>query len=221
MVPIEIMDAKVQLIQVETKDETVPEQKSVDVEVSEKVAEKVVEASSKVDNMEENLKSEDIVSESTSVVHTSTSVQNVELNHSVKTDSKIEEVNHIEQTVVTRRVTRSMAKAENITPLQQEEEPLPEPSTVPVCSEPSLLVSILSYCFNFLEALIMMVAGPAFVYGLHFACKSSKHCTFLAYPKISSASWFFHYKATGYVFGWFGLQLLLSLLPLGKVIYYS
>jgi len=65
----------------------------------------------------------------------------------------------------------------------------------------------------------LMVTPLIYVYGLHFICKTSKHCTLLSLPKFPvKLSTYFNVGNIRAVFAWYSFQAFLTLLPVGQII---
>uniref|UniRef100_A0A7M5XL75 Uncharacterized protein n=2 Tax=Clytia hemisphaerica TaxID=252671 RepID=A0A7M5XL75_9CNID len=66
-------------------------------------------------------------------------------------------------------------------------------------------------------SIIGMILPTVLLCGLYLSC-TKRSCTMLKLPAIPSCEKFFNWKSTGYVFGWFIFQMVLSAIPLGKVV---
>ena len=140
----------------------------------------------------------------------------------------------VEETVVTRRVTRSQAKEQEqeataaVASEQNNVEPINEKSNEcnVQCSVSSSISCAAKFIYRKLSDSVLLLLTVAlmltpivYVYGLHFFCKSSKHCTLLSLPKIpTKLSTYFNVGNIRAVFAWYIFQALLSQLPVGQVV---
>jgi len=126
--------------------------------------------------------------------------------------------NVVEQqtTTVTRRTTRSVTKA-----LQEQQETKDEKSSSCSSSGSCTLASAACCTLKSLPCLVMSIIGmilpTVLLYGLYLSC-TKRSCTMLKLPTIPPCEKFFNWKSTGYVFGWFIFQMVLSAIPVGKVV---
>jgi len=161
-------------------------------------SEKSVISNDEIKTKVEEINSQEIT---TSTVRTATTLNN-------KQDEPV-----FSQTTLARRTTRSVTRA-------LEQESVKPEKVAAVCSSTSTcnVVCFLKSIPALVFTLIALVLPPFFLYGLFLSCKSKKTCTLIAMPVIPDCSKFFSWKATSIVFGWYIFQMVLSALPLGRVV---